>query len=88
MKDILWDREKNEWLIENRGISFQEIEEKIRKDEIIKVQRNKSKNFPNQFLLIIQYYDYIWNVPCVITDTEIVLKTAFPNRKYNKIYHD
>jgi len=34
--DIIWDKDKNEWLLTNRRISFEEIAEIILKKNILK----------------------------------------------------
>ncbi len=83
---IVWDALKNEMLIQQRGISFKDIEEIIKKNQIIDIQKNESSSFENQKLLIFKYQNYIWACPCLIKKDEIVLKTAFPNRKLNILY--
>ena len=40
----------------------------------------------NQYIFVITINDYIWAVPFVINDGKIFLKTAFPSRKFTKIY--
>ncbi|MEI7511488.1 MAG: toxin [Candidatus Peregrinibacteria bacterium] len=86
MQKIVWNTSKNEWLIENRGISFLEIEDMVRRKEYLDIIENPSTQHENQFLIILPYNDYIWTVPCLITTEEIVLKTAFPSRKLQKTY--
>jgi uncharacterized DUF497 family protein len=83
---IVWDSKKNEFLIEQRGISFEDIEDIIKKDKIISIKDNKSENFPNQKILIFAFDNYIWTCPCLVEKHQIVLKTAFPNRKFNSLY--
>ena len=83
---IIWDSHKNEILLKQRGISFEEIEEIIKKNEVIEVLQNKSSHFENQKILVFKYDDYIWACPCLIENEKIVLKTAFPNRKLNALY--
>ncbi len=44
-------------------------------------------NRENQQYFIIQLRGYTWAVPFLLDEQErIVLKTAFPSRKYHKIY--
>jgi len=85
--DIIWDREKNKWLKLNRGISFEEITDIILKDEIIDILKNPNK--VNQKYFVLNMNSYTWVVPFLINDNkQIVLKTAFPSRKFHKIYGD
>jgi hypothetical protein len=40
-------------------------------------------------IFIIRLNDYIYVVPFIIDENEsIILKTAYPSRKFNKIYGD
>ena len=83
--DILWDKEKNNWLILNRGVSFEEIAKKIIEDEDIIILENPTRE--NQQYFIINLKEYTWVVPFIISEhNEIILKTAFPSRKFHKKY--
>lgn len=83
--DIIWDEKKNEWLIINRGISFEEITELILNKEYIDIVENPTRE--NQMYFIMKIRNYTWVVPFVIDEEErIVLKTAFPSRKFHKKY--
>jgi len=82
---IYWDNEKNIKLIEERDISFEEISEIILKEEYLDILENPSRK--DQLLFIIYFKDYIYAVPFIIDEQEnIILKTAYPGRKFNKIY--
>ena len=82
---IRWDEEKDRWLIRHRGTSFHDIAEKIIEGEYLDILENPSKQ--NQDIFLIQIQGYVWVVPFVIDkDDAIVLKTAYPSRKFNKIY--
>ena len=83
--NITWDEEKNDWLILNRGISFEEISEKILSGEYAQILDNPTRENQQYFLVEIDHYT--WVVPFLITDDKlIVLKTAFPSRKFHKKY--
>jgi len=83
--NIIWDKDKNEWLILNRGISFEEISDKILNDDDVLILENPTRK--NQQYFIVNIEKYTWVVPFFITDDNyIVLKTAFPSRKYHKKY--
>ena len=83
--NIVWDDKKNEWLIINRGVSFEEIAELILNKSYIDIIENPTRE--NQQYFIMKITNYTWVVPFVIDEEErIVLKTAFPSRKFHKKY--
>lgn len=41
--NIVWDINKNEWLILNRGISFEEITDKILNGDYLEILENPTK---------------------------------------------
>ena len=83
--DIIWDRDKNKWLMLNRGISFEEITDIILSGGILEILENPSRK--NQQYFVIEIKSYTWVVPFIINkDEQIVLKTAFPSRKFHKKY--
>lgn len=85
--DIVWDKTKNEWLILNRGISFEEISDRILNGNYLEILENSTRE--NQQYFIMNIDKYIWVVPFLINENEqIVLKTAFPSRKFQKKYGD
>jgi len=82
---IIWDKEKNNWLQVNRRISFEEISGKILNRNYIDILENPTRD--NQMYFIMKINDYTWVVPFLIDDQErIVLKTAFPSRKFHNRY--
>jgi uncharacterized DUF497 family protein len=81
---IKWDDYKNLELIIRRGISFEEIAEIIMNEECIDILAHPKKE--NQYIFIIDIDNYIWAVPFVMEGDRIFLKTAFPSRRFNKIY--
>ena len=87
MKLINWDTDKNIWLKENRGISFEDIIYYIENDLIVDdvVHPNKQK-YPNQRIMILNINKYIYLVPYTETEIEIFLKTIIPGRKGTKKY--
>jgi len=83
--NIQWDKNKNEWLILNRGISFEEITDKILNDDYLEILENPNRENQQYFLMSIK--NYIWVVTFLIDQNDnIVLKTAFPSRKFHKKY--
>ncbi len=83
--NIIWDKNKNEWLILNRKISFEEISDKILNGDYLEILENPTKE--NQLYFIMKITNYTWIVPFIINqNNQIVLKTAFPSRKFHKKY--
>ena len=83
--DIIWDETKNEHLQVTRSISFEEISGMILNGDYIDILENPTRE--NQQYFILQIRKYTWVVPFIIDDEDrIVLKTAFPSRKFHKRY--
>ena len=84
MKYLNWNPIKNEWLKRERGIAFEAIAYLIESGQIIGIEENPRR--PNQKMYILEIDNYAVLVPFVENDKEIFLKTAFPSRKYSKLY--
>ena len=82
---ILWDREKNLWLIKNRGVSFEQAEEVILEKRYFDILENRAR--PGQDIFIIPLEGYTYAVPFVLDkDGNMILKTVYPSRKFHKRY--
>ena len=82
---ILWDKEKYSKLKNDRDIHFLEIEKLILEKKYVTILENPTR--PSQKIFVINYNNYIHIVPYVIDeDKNIILKTAYASRKFNKIY--
>jgi len=87
MKTYDWDKDKNEWLRNERGISFEEIV--IALDEGRKLDSYKHPNkekYPNQEVLVVEIDNYVYLVPFVEDEEKVFLKTVFRSRKAAKKY--
>ena len=83
--EIIWDEVKNETLRLQRGIGFEEIADIILNEDYLDILENPTRAEQLYFILTVR--DYTWVVPFLIDEEDrIVLKTAFPSRKYHKIY--
>jgi uncharacterized DUF497 family protein len=79
---IRWNAEKDLWLQERRGVSFQDIATCILSNNLIDMIENPSRDGQEAF--VIRFKNYIWVVPFVVEkDNTIFLKTAYPSRKMN-----
>ena len=82
-----WNKEKNEKLKIERGISFEQITMHIERGDILDiVDHPNSKRYPNQQLLVVEINNYAYLVPYVVDKNEYFLKTIIPSRKATKRY--
>lgn len=82
-----WNPEKNEYLKETRGISFEEIIFHLSKGEIWKTADHPDQtNYKGQKIYFIIVENYIYLVPHVVEKEYIFLKTIIPSRKATKMY--
>ena len=80
-----WNAEKNEVLARERGITFEEIVQRIESGaKVIEADHTNKKKYPNQKILIIDVDGYAYLVPYVIDKNEYFLKTIIPSRKATK----
>ena len=85
--DFEWDVDKNEILKLERNISFERIVIEIDDGKVLEIlQHPNSEKYPNQILIIVEIDDYTWVVPAVENKDSYFLKTAFPSRKYTKLF--
>ena len=87
MKPINWNSTKNQQLISERGISFEDIVFYLQQGALLDdVEHPNSDKYPNQRMLVIKIDDYVYLVPYVENRKEIFLKTVIPSRKATKLY--
>lgn len=87
MKEINWNPNKNQQLLLERGISFEDIEFAMKSGSLLDdIKHPNSKDYPHQRMFVIEIDRYVWLVPYVESDEEIFLKTAFRSRKATKQY--
>ena len=83
--NILWDNEKNNKLIADRGLSMEIFASLILEKKYHAILKNPSRM--EQKLFIIPYQNYTYVVPFIIdSEKNIILKTIFPSRKYHRLY--
>jgi len=81
--NIIWDEDKSVKLKAERGISLDEIALLILKKQYIDVVKHPKR--PGQWMFILPINAYIHVVPFVLdSNGDVVLKTAFPSRKFHK----
>lgn len=87
MKTYAWNYEKNEFLKEERGISFEEIVFNIQiGNEVDIYDHPNQERYPGQKVSVVVIEGYAYLVPFVENEDEIFLKTIIPSRKATKQY--
>jgi len=87
MKVFSWNSEKNEILINERNISFEDIIVNINLgNELDIYDHPNQQKYPNQKISVVQVEDYVYLVPYIENDEEIFLKTIIPSKKATKQY--
>jgi uncharacterized DUF497 family protein len=82
---IIWDPEKQRKLLAEREIDLREVADLIVAGKYLDILEHPKR--PSQQLFILQYHGYTHVVPFVIDeDDHIVLKTAFPSRRFHQLY--
>ncbi|MBE8189663.1 MAG: BrnT family toxin [Candidatus Thioglobus sp.] len=81
-----WDEGKNQLLLKHRNICFENVVVSINNNKLLGVEKNTSKNFNNQYCLIVEISGYAYVVPFVKNENDYFLKTIFPSRKQTKKY--
>ena len=82
MKRMNWSAEKNQQLMSERGVSFEEVLFALQTGGLLDdgPHPNREK-YPHQRLFVVRIDDYAWLVPYVEGDSELFLKTIIPSRK-------
>ena len=87
MKTFNWNSEKNQDLIINSNVSFEQVIYYLENGGLIDdISHPNITDYPNQQIFIILIVNYVYLVPYVETDDEIFLKTIIPSRKFTKKY--
>jgi len=87
VKYVSWDNEKNEWLKQERGISFEDVIEAAVSGGFLAIfDHPNKKKYAHQKLYVIEFNEYAYMVPCVEDEEKIFLKTIIPSRKFTKRY--
>ncbi len=87
MKQFDWDLDKNHQLIEERGISFEEVIFHLQSDGLLDdIKHPNQETYAHQRMYIVAIEDYVYLVPYVEAKEDIFLKTIIPSRKATKHY--
>ncbi len=87
MKVFNWSAEKNETLIRERGVSFEDAVFYMQAGGLLDDMAHHNHNaYPDQRIFVVAIADYVYLVPYVEDDEQIFLKTIIPSRKFTKRY--
>ncbi len=85
MKPINWNSTKNQQLIAERGISFEDIVFCMQQGQLLDdIEHPNSDKYPEQRIFVVNVDNYVHLVPYVEDRQEIFLKTVIPSRKATK----
>lgn len=87
MKYFSWNNDKNEYLKNERNISFEEVVFHIQQEHILAIiEHPNQERYTNQKMFILNINDYAYLVPFVESEQDVFLKTIIPSRKATKKY--
>ncbi|MBF0254132.1 MAG: BrnT family toxin [Candidatus Omnitrophica bacterium] len=80
----LWDKEKNQKLVRDRGVSFEQIVFHLEQGHLVKISPGQGK-YAHQKQFLVEVNRYIYIVPYVKEGADgVFLKTIIPSRKMTK----
>ena len=87
MKLFGWDPEKNQQLIEERGVAFEEVIFHLQNEGLLDdIAHPNTEDYFHQRIFIVAIESYVYLVPYVETEEHIFLKTIIPSRRATKQY--
>ena len=87
MKYLDWDEKKNQKLISERGISFEEIKVAMESGKILdNFDHSNQAHYSGQKIMAVEINGYAYLVPYVEEKKKYFLKTIIPSRKATKKY--
>ncbi len=82
-----WNKEKNEQLKVDRGLSFEQVVMHVEGGDLLDVYEHPNqKRYPGQQILVVRIGVYAYVVPFVESADGRFLKTVIPSRKATREY--
>ena len=83
-----WSTQKNQELIQARGVSFEAVVSAIERGGLLDVLEHPNQTrYPGQRIYVVEIYEYAHLVPFVTQpDGSLFLKTIIPSRKATRDY--
>lgn len=87
MLDFDWNDDKNEFLEQTRGVSFEDVVFHIQNGDVLDIIKHPNEaRYPNQRIMVLNIEGYAYLVPYVKEKRTWFLKTIIPSRKATKEY--
>lgn len=87
MKRINWYAVKNQQLMAERGVSFEDVLFALQAGGLLDDGPHPNHDkYPRKRFFLIEIDDYAWLVPYVENESELFLKTIIPSRKATKLF--
>lgn len=87
MKPFDWNPEKNQQLIGERGVSFEDVIFFLQGDGFLDdLEHPNTEKYPDQRIFVVNIDGYVHLVPYMESKDVIFLKTVIPSRKATKQY--
>ncbi len=87
MREFDWNDDKNEFLEQTRGVSFEDVVFHIQNGDVLDIIKHPNEaRYPNQRILVVNIEGYVYLVPYVKENDTWFLKTIIPSRKATKEY--
>ena len=87
MPEYTWDADKNEWLLRNRGLSFEDVVDYLENGGLLDdILHPNQERHPGQRLYVVHIDNYAYLVPFYRDGEVETLRTAYPSRKYTRDY--
>ena len=87
MREFDWNDDKNEFLEQTRGVSFEDVVFHIQNGDVLDIIKHPNEvRYPNQRILVLKIEGYAYLVPYVKEKNTWFLITIIPSRKATKEY--
>lgn len=87
LQEYVWSDAKDRKLRSERGIGFLDVVEAIAAGGLLDVlEHPDAAKYPEQKIFVVRLRAYVYLVPFVENEREIVLKTIIPSRKATRDY--
>ena len=87
MKRFNWNPDKNQKLIQERSVSFEDVVFYLLQGEVLDdLEHPNHEKYPDQRIFVLNIDEYIYLVPYIESEDEIFLKTIIPSRKATREY--
>lgn len=82
MKPFRWPSDKNDLLIQERGISFEDVTVAVEAGHLLEIVPHPNPGkYPRQKIMVVDVAGYAFLVPFIEEEDHFFLKTIIPSRK-------